>query len=184
MAHIYFITRGVKHSRDLFVKHMETQYFPWKRKDKDGNEILNRVQGQLRPIELWEYVVPEENINEALTMMNIDQNYWGNKKIKALVPILRKLLGATKLKYTTEKEDREAMKKLLNNAKVNPKDINKIIDDNIKEYKRKGYRVVNTSKFVYREGLGVEVIGVKKDKKGIWNQEGYKGEQGFYQEML
>lgn len=184
MAHIYFMTRGVKHSRDLFVEHMACQYFPWKRKDKDGKDILHRVQGQLRPIELWEYIVPEDHVNEALTMMNIEEPYFGNKKLKALVPIARKFLGAKKLKYTTEKEDRIAMKKILEDAKVDPKEIPKIIDANIKDYKRRGYRFVNTNKFIFREGLGVEVIGVKKDKKGIWHKEGYTGEQDFTQEML
>lgn len=55
------MTRGVKHWRDIFVQFMQTQMWAWKRKNlKTKKWETTAVQGALRPVELWEYVFPEE----------------------------------------------------------------------------------------------------------------------------
>lgn len=66
------MTRGVNHSRELWVAAMQSQYFNWTRKNLEtGQDEIIRVQGALRPIELWEYVFPEDALPEVLTMLNM-----------------------------------------------------------------------------------------------------------------
>jgi len=108
MAHVVFATRGIKHERNRFIMFLQSQMFWWKRKNlKTGQDEVCRVQGALRPIELWEYVVPEECLDEVLTMLNVDEkgevhpvtaklNRWG----------LRKMLGLEPVKYTRVATDK------------------------------------------------------------------------------
>ena len=92
--HLYFITRGIKQQRDLFVNFMQTQMLPWRRKNlKTGKEEVCMVQGALRPVELWEYVFPEECLPDVLTMLEIHKmnHNWGLSEYKRKA--LRKMLG-------------------------------------------------------------------------------------------
>lgn len=93
--HLYFLTRGVKQQRDLFVMFMQSQMFNWKRKNlKTNKDETIAVQGALRPIELWEYVFPEECLSEVLTMLdikNVVAKYGSLGKTKE--KILRRMLG-------------------------------------------------------------------------------------------
>jgi hypothetical protein len=95
--HLVFMTRGVKSQRDQFVNFMQTQMFPWKRTNlSTGKDEIVMVQGALRPIELFEYVFPEEHLNEVLTMLNIPPkdpqfNSWGMDSFKR--KMLRQALG-------------------------------------------------------------------------------------------
>lgn len=137
--HLYFTTRGVKHFRDLFVTMMQSQMFPWKRKNlKTGKEEWTNVQGALRPIELWEYVFPEESLPEVLAMLNIYsgkeashnvdwRNKLGIKKANAMANFLRKAVGAKKI-------------------------------PNIK--------AVEKNRFVSMEAMALHPIGIKKDARG------------------
>ena len=82
MASIIFLVRGTNQSFEVWKKFMETQMFIWKRqrllrdekgnfipdgidengneKFKRGNEELTKVQGALRPMQIFEYTVPED----------------------------------------------------------------------------------------------------------------------------
>jgi hypothetical protein len=111
--HLYFLTRGIKQQRNVFVNFMQTQMFPWKRKHlKTNKDEFVQVQGSLRPVELWEYVFPEECLDEVLTMLEINpkQNY--NEGLKGLgnkakLAALRKILGASKIpKFKPAKTNR------------------------------------------------------------------------------
>lgn len=89
--HLYFITRGIKQQVDLFKMFMQTQLFKWTRKNlKTGKEEVIRVQGALRPIQLWEYVFPEECLDEVLTMLDAKM-CWKLPKSREFA--LRKALG-------------------------------------------------------------------------------------------
>jgi hypothetical protein len=94
--HIYFMTRGVKHARDIFISQMQSQFFPWKKKNlKTGKEEITAVQGALRPIELWEYVIPEESYEDAMALLGFDPKKKANNIIdKAKLKIIQKALGA------------------------------------------------------------------------------------------
>lgn len=101
--HLFLITRGINQNVDIWKMYMQTQMFPWKRKRLDnGKEELNYVQGALRPIQLWEYVFPEEHLAEVLTMLKKTKDtggegYFGKGKTKMARAALRKILGAEKL---------------------------------------------------------------------------------------
>ena len=93
--HLYIATRGVKHMRDIFVTTMQSQFFPWKRRNiKTGEEDTVNVQGALRPVELWEYVFPEESLPEVLAMLEIHDRDPGFYSLgAATMKMLRKAIG-------------------------------------------------------------------------------------------
>lgn len=143
--HLYFISRGVNHQHEMWKTWMQCQMWPWKRVNKEtGQEEVTAVQGALRPIQLWEYVFPEECLPDVLTMLDFTDGktgYWGKGKAKYGLPLLRKALGAEPI------------------PNVKPTD---------------------RQRFIYREGVGIEAIGIKKDAHGemksddgktIWEQE-------------
>ena len=58
-------------TRNDWVDFMKTRMFPWKRKNiATGKWETKMVRGALRPVELWEYVVPEECITETFAMQH------------------------------------------------------------------------------------------------------------------
>lgn len=87
--------RGIKQQVDLFEMFMQTQMWKWTRKNlKTGQNEIVQVQGALRVIPFgYEYVFPEECLNEVLTMLNIDENSkrWNLGKFRTM--ILRMMLG-------------------------------------------------------------------------------------------
>lgn len=102
--HLNFISRGIKQNRDLFVKFLETRMFTWKTKDLKGNEVLQSVQGALRPVELWEYIFPEECLPEVLGMLGIDPSKtedYGSLSQKMQLGVLRKMLDCKEIPKNT-----------------------------------------------------------------------------------
>jgi len=108
--HLVLLTRGIQQQVDLWKKFMETHMFWWKRqpllKDKDGKYIKNadgtykrgkeevtRVQGALRPIQLYEYVFPEECLPEVLAMLELHKGDDVRKEMKPVAWGLRKAMG-------------------------------------------------------------------------------------------
>jgi len=89
------MTRAIKQQRDLFVMMMQSQFWKWTRTNlKTKKEEITQVQGALRPVELWEYVFPEECMDEVFTMMNVQipkGNYWGLSALNR--ELLRKGIG-------------------------------------------------------------------------------------------
>lgn len=140
MAHIVFATRGVKHEVDLFVATMQGQYFPWKRKNlKTGEDETSWVQGALRPMQLWEYIVPDDAVDLVLTSLDIDENGKVHPFAASFnAKMLRKTMGLEPVKY-----------------KKTP-----------------------TRRVIPRQGVALYPIGLKKDVKYKWE------EQGYEQEML
>jgi len=62
----------------------------WKRTNlKTGKEELVQVQGALRPIQLWEYIIPESSFDELMTVLKPER--WSLSKTRQAV--LRKMLG-------------------------------------------------------------------------------------------
>lgn len=101
--HVYFLTRGIMQQRNLWVNGMTTRMFPWKRKNlQTGQWEYKLVQGALRPIEMWEYVLPEECLQECLAMqhthdgkINLIKQDLNNLRpeVKNYALLMRKLLG-------------------------------------------------------------------------------------------
>ena len=96
--HAYFLTRGIKQDVDLFVKFLETRTLRMPFKDKDGKDGVIPIQGALRPIQLWEYVFPENEKDVVLSTLRFDEPIVPDTlKMKAGVKSLRMALGAKKI---------------------------------------------------------------------------------------
>jgi len=168
MAHLVLMTRGIQHQIDIWSKFMQTQMFWWKRQpllkdkdgkfiktgevDKEGNPIYERgkeevtkVQGALRPIQLWEYVIPEECMGEALAMLgkHKEEQLKLRPEVNSPAWALRKLLKLQKVPVIPEIQDKEV------------------------------YQI--TDKYIPMNAVAVYPLGVKKDKKHdfIFGKEGY-----------
>lgn len=136
MTHFFGVIRGIEDQYEIFKKWVQTRQFLWTvkvpYKDAEGKTVYKDeqrfVQGIYREIRLFEYVVPEECENQAISMFgweNGNIGYWGKGWAKYALAPLRKLLGA---------------KPIPNVPKV-------------------------PCPFVYRQGVGIECIGMKKDVK-------------------
>ena len=107
MVHLYFVTCGPKYVRDLMVSNLQSQTFTWKRKNlKTKKEETIRVQGNLKPIEFWEYVLPEESLGEICHYLGIpaDGKQTHSEKMEKLAWAFRKGLGLTKIPKYDEKK--------------------------------------------------------------------------------
>jgi len=176
--HLYFIVRGVLHQLELFKMFMQTQMFVWRRKNqklckcgqkkeehkktkecKKFNPKIEygRVQGALRDMGFcYEYVFPEECLDEVLTMLNTRNS--DIKNFGWIRPaVLRKMLGKG-VKPIPEYKDV----------------VNQIImvDDNL---------IIATARYIEMQGIAFYPIGIKKDlrEKHDWGPEGH-----YEQEML
>lgn len=181
--HLILMTRGINDSFERWKKFMETQWFLWARypmlKDKDGKYIPDgidengfpkfkvgeiqpsRIQGSLRPIQLFEYVFPKDGIRmvngkpevapntnfyEALAMMNCHSCFPLRKEISLPGWALRKMMGA--------------------------KPIPQEILDAVKDKKREEI----TEKFVPMDGHAVYPIGIRDDSTHDYQEYGYRQE--------
>ena len=101
--HLFFLTRGMKNYRDLFVESLANMWLPMKLKDKHGKETTKVVQGLLQPIEMWSFVFPEENLDKVLRTIKPAQKI-GTSSFSCPSPrrelsllALRKFLGLKKI---------------------------------------------------------------------------------------
>lgn len=122
MASIFFATRGIHHVRDLFIDFMKTQPYNFPlinnmmckcghRLDEHKPEFACKkfepreenvvVQGALRPIELWEYCLPEQFVPEILWYLGYDgtgnQVHDHEQGLKKLAWVFQKGLKLDKL---------------------------------------------------------------------------------------
>ena len=171
MASIIFIARGINQQFEIWKTFMQSQLWPWKRKNLnickcgatkqvheqgatlcpkfEPMELNQRVQGSLRPIQIFEYVVPEECIPEVLAMQNLHQIEKYRPEIETIAWPLRKAMGLKKIN----------------------------IPDDIK----KKTRAEITEREIPMQGMGVYAIGYKEDQKGPIN---FGPNQDFDQEQL
>lgn len=71
--HLYFLARGPFVFQEQWEASMRSQAFRWPRKDlKDGKVKEHYVLGNLKPLTLYEYVIPDgEGVGEILKSLNI-----------------------------------------------------------------------------------------------------------------
>jgi len=165
--HLVLMTRGINQQFELWKKFMETHMFWWKRqpllkdekgeylKNEDGTykrgaDELTKVQGALRPIQLFEYVFPKECLGEVLAMLNKHKE--GELKLRPEVNtpawVLRKLMKLKPIPVIPEIQNKEKWQ--------------------------------ITDKYTPSETMGIYLIGIKDDpiqdyifgKEGGWYQEG------------
>ena len=98
MTGIVFFSRGIKQDVETAVKFLETRMLPlkYKVKQKDGTfkEETNYIQSALRPIQLYELVVPNPTVPSVLKAIFPANNEKQYSKIKTM---LRKVMGLKKV---------------------------------------------------------------------------------------
>ena len=66
--HLYIVTRGIKNQVDALINDLQTKFLAWDWKEKDyQNEAL---QLSVRPIQLWELVMPETELPVVYNYLN------------------------------------------------------------------------------------------------------------------
>jgi hypothetical protein len=93
--HTYILTRGIKHDVDRFITELQGKYLPYEfEKGKQG-----LVQFAVRPIQLWELVFPEPQLQSVMktlfentTRHGLSYSHRNDKYLWAL----RKALNASK----------------------------------------------------------------------------------------
>lgn len=116
---LYFITRGKTNEVDEFVDWLKTRHLPMKiRNPANNTETTGFLECQLRPIQLWEFVFPKENLDIVLNSLklpsgnmshvvngkptfNIDAKLWALRKLLQAQPIVK---PAPKIDAATGKE--------------------------------------------------------------------------------
>lgn len=96
--HIYFMTRGIKHEVDEFIKQLSCQYLPYK-VNKDGKLVDASLQVRLSPIQLWDVSFPVEHKDAMLTTL-FGHEMGGkamNGRHNKYAMLIRKILGVEKI---------------------------------------------------------------------------------------
>ncbi len=156
--HLFLMTRGARHLRETWMAFMQSQMFPFgqEKLDKDGKKtgeiVKGNAQGVLRPIELWEYIFPEEhldlvvnNITDVAEDGSISHGDFNSLKGRWMLKPLRMALGAKKLP-----------KIKIDPRRIIPKDILSSFNGNIIGYRkdeRKGYTFKQIESSYDQEGL-------------------------------
>ncbi len=86
--HLYVLSRGIKHDVDRVINELSAKYMPMK---LEGKDVL--VQVAVRPIQLWEIVFPEEQLQSMLN--TLEPMNW--KRTSAKLTALRMALNAQKV---------------------------------------------------------------------------------------
>ena len=145
--HIFFFPRGVQQFVEVYLAHLQSQYWIWERTNlKTGKKEKTLVQGALRPSYLgaYEYVFPEEALAEVVAVLNIQQDKSFRMKV------LRKMFGLEPIPDEVYKQAKE--------VKV----------DIYVEGTNRGLTGIRVP------GTGACVIGIKRDRRGDmygYNQE-------------
>lgn len=96
--HLLFLTRGIKRDVEEVVKFLETQPFYMPYKTKDGKQMLQPIQGNLQPIQLWSYVFPEESKDRVFNgLLSKAWTFPKDRKMRAFIAGLRNVLKAEKI---------------------------------------------------------------------------------------
>jgi len=89
--HLYTITRGIKDRVDATINDLQAINFPM---NNNGKNVYTQLA--VRPIQLWEFVFPREQLNFMLATLNYRDNADGYKLDKYCMPI-RKMLKLKKI---------------------------------------------------------------------------------------
>jgi len=135
---LIFATRGKTNEVDEFVKWMSTRHLPMPVKAGDGKISTGFLECQLRPIQLWEFVFPKENLDTVLNSLHLPsgnpsgvnpetgKQKFNNFLFEAELLALRKMLQAKPIPEVVPKKDPVTGKEL-------PKDFMFLPYDRIKD---------------------------------------------------
>lgn len=172
--HLLLMTRGVIDKFEVWKKFMETQMFWWKRTNlKTNKDEYSKVQGVLRPIQLFEYVFPEtshvpvaadkdgnptkvverDNLKEVLAMMNLQNAFPLRPEVSSYAWLLRKMVGFKPIPKETINDIKGKDRSMITHRFV--------VDDNT--------------------GMAVYPLGIKKDVTQDFN---FENGESYHQEGL
>ena len=151
--------RGPKNQCDLFRMYMQTQMFCWKRKNlKTKKDEVTLVQGALRECGfIYEYVFPEECLDEVLTMLDT-KNTDDSTMLGVRAWVLRKALGKGAHKVEPVPDYKEIPR----------------------QWVKIGKQYLTTQRYIEKRSVAIYLIGIRRDprkdydfkEEGKWNQEG------------
>jgi len=98
--HLTFAASGIKHELDLMTKFLETRAFNLPYKDKDGKDGVVVLQGQLRPIQLYDFIFPRDSLDQVLNTLKPETgkiNGWGKSGYQTILAGLRKAMKLKKV---------------------------------------------------------------------------------------
>ena len=86
--HFFMATRGVKDVVDRYINDLLAVYFRWSETQRYKNDKV--LQLQMRPIQLWDVVFPEEHTKRAMSI--ICPTHGWDERCKPMAAVLRKAL--------------------------------------------------------------------------------------------
>src|SRR3990167_4024253 len=101
LMHLYMLTRGCKHLVDRLITQLQGIYLPYKLRQRDGKQdhtaplYDSQIPLQIRPIQMWEVVFPEECKDVILTTLlaGKKKEQTQHKKHNKFLWAIRKALG-------------------------------------------------------------------------------------------
>lgn len=106
MAHVVFMTRGIKHDVDWFINELSTRYLPFRFRDKDNKMIDGNIQMRVCPIQLWDVSFPTDQKDAVYN--TIFASSQGKPEIKShgkFISLVRKIMKLNPLpEYSKEKK--------------------------------------------------------------------------------
>ena len=108
---LFFVTRGIKNQVDILIKSLETWTHPMPRKNIKTNIIeQGGVQGGVRPLQIWSYVFPKEQLNLVLNRIRPSTEFTGDQaNLNKYAMFFRKILGAEKIPDWDKEAPRQAV---------------------------------------------------------------------------
>jgi len=89
--HLYAFVRGQDDKVFRMIQDCQAVYFPYKWRNENGEVEERAIQMGVRPIQLYEFVFPEEELERVLSYLHPTGSW--NKKYNKFLTMLRKLLG-------------------------------------------------------------------------------------------
>jgi len=107
---LYFLTRGKSQVVDEWANWMSHNFLPFPIKNPaSGETVTGLMESQLRPIQLWSFVFPREQLDVVLNTFNLDggdQNQFVNGyNINPKLWALRKMLGCDPIPKKSDRKD-------------------------------------------------------------------------------
>ena len=104
--HLYVLARGIKQETDRWVNDLSARYYPYEIK-KGQQKVM--CQLAVRPVQIYEIVFPEDQLDEVLKTIKPQRVYTGGKYkyYQKMIDMLGKLMGLKKVpEYVDDKKFR------------------------------------------------------------------------------
>ena len=100
---LFFLTRGKSNEVEEWAKWMATRCLPFPITEGTGKIIPGTMECQLRPIQLWDFVFPREQLDIVLNSLGLPNNYATGVNLSSKLWALRKMIGLKEIPEPKEK---------------------------------------------------------------------------------